>query len=555
MFSDRKFLTIRFSHWGALILAAAACSAPFFFHGIPNGNDLPQHYQFALTFYENLRNGNFYPVWSDASNNGFGDVGIRFYPPLAYYVLVLFRALAGNWFEASALAFGFWFFLSGVGVYLWAREWFGEKASLAGAVVYVFAPYHVNQIYNAFTYAEFAAAAVLPFCFLFVTRVLRRGNMTSVFGLAAAYALLVLTHLPMTVIGSLALAVYALAGLRKKDFFAAGAKLSFAVLAGLAASAFYWVRMVSELNFVRHATEEFTSQSYDFRFNFLAAFLYVTPEVYDDRSLWFSDLMLLATLGLFVPGALIFYSCAKKVERSKLFGVLALIAFAIFISTPLSLFVWENFGFLQKVQFPWRWLAVISMAGAIFAAAGFQHYGQVFRGRLRPLGLISAGFILAGVVFTATQVVKPAIYISRADFAALVGGLRDAPSYDCWLPIWSDKAATASAEWVSIENREVEITEWKAAEKAFRVAGGDTGNARIAVFYYPHWQATVNGEKALIERDDHGAMLIALPERSADVRIFFREPDFVRTANILSITVWLLFAAIIIFLSKNRKYE
>lgn len=540
---------------GLLFLVSAAVTLPIFFYGIPSGNDLPQHYQFALTFNENIQNGIFYPSWSAASNAGFGDVGIRFYPPFSYYVLIVFRLLAGNWYEASVLVFCFWFFIGGTGAYLWAREWFGKQASLCAAVIYILMPYHVNQIYNAFTYAEFAASAILPFCFLFTTRICRKGNFKDVVGLSVFFALLVLTHLPMTVIGSMALLVYALASLEKSRLVSTLAKLFCSVFIGLSASAFYWVRMISELNFVKHSTEEFTSQFYDFHINFLVAFLYVPVSSYNDRSLWFADLMLLITLALILPGALIFYCKTKGTSKPKLYNAAFLLIFAVFISTPLSLFIWDNFKILQKVQFPWRWLAIISLCGVIFTAAGFEYLGECFRTKMRPLALIMVGLIIAGVVFSATQVIKPAVYIPRREFIEKVKKLPDAPSYDCWLAVWSVKTALANTERVSTKDRKVDNIVWNPTTRVFRVAEGEAQTARIATFYYPHWQATINGEEVTIEKDTDGVILIPLPPQQAEVRLFFREPFFVRAANILSAAGWLFLAVFgaIRLLTKYRR--
>ena len=524
-----------------LLLASIIITLPIFYFGIPNGNDLPQHYQFATTFFESLQNGSLYPCWSSASNFGFGDVGIRFYPPFSYYVLIIFRFLTGNWYDASTFTFCFWFFLSGVGVYLWAREWFGEKASLAAGLLYIFAPYHANEIYNAFTYAEFAAASLLPFCFLFATRICRNGKNSDVIGFSIFYALLVLTHLPLAVIGSLGLVVYSLASLQKKYWFSTLIKLGSAGIIGLAASAFYWVRMASELGFVKHATEEFTSNAYDFHFNFLAAFLYVSPTEYNERSLWFADLMLLMTAALFVPGAVIFYSKTTGKIKPKLFNVACLLIFAVFISTPSSLFVWERFGILQKVQFPWRWLAVISMSGMMFAAAGFDYLLDVFRTKMRPLALIAVGLAFAGVVFTATQVIKQAVYASRPDFTEKINKLADTESYECWWVIWSKKEAFSNKEKVSVNDRKVEINDWQPLEKTFSISAGEAQNARIAVFYYPHWQASINDSQIQIEKDDDGTILIPLPKEKTTVKLFFVEPNYTKTANVLSILVWSFF--------------
>src|SRR5262249_8844445 len=151
--------------------------------GIPTGNDLPQHFQFAVTIRNSVEHGVLFPSWAADVNGGFGDAGVRFYPPLSYYVLDVFEWTFGDWFYATAATVCLMFFVGGIGVYLWCREYFSNTASVIGGIVYILVPYRVNEIYNAFTFAEFAATAVLPFCFLFVARICRRGSVYGICGL------------------------------------------------------------------------------------------------------------------------------------------------------------------------------------------------------------------------------------------------------------------------------------------------------------------------------------------------------------------------------------
>ncbi|NJM54354.1 MAG: hypothetical protein HC846_13845 [Blastocatellia bacterium] len=155
---------------------ALLITLPLYFFGIPGGADMPQHFQFASIFYDSLSHGSFFPSWADKINFGYGDVGIRFYPPLTYYVLSFFRLISGSWYDGACLAIVFFFFVGGIGTYLWAREWFSETSALVGALFYLIIPYHLNQIYQATLIAEFAAASIIPFCFLYATRVCRKGN-------------------------------------------------------------------------------------------------------------------------------------------------------------------------------------------------------------------------------------------------------------------------------------------------------------------------------------------------------------------------------------------
>ncbi len=551
-----KTLTVKgYRNLTLIFLASVLVTLPVYFFGIPNGNDLPQHYQFALTFNESLRDGSFYPSFSSASNYGFGDLGVRFYPPFSYYVLVFFKMLIGDWFDASLITFVFWFCLGGIGIYFWAREWFGENASLLAGLIYVFAPYRVNGIYNAFMYAEFAASAILPFCFLFVTRICRRTNFVDVLGLAFFSALLVLTHLPLTVIGSLAMIPYLVFSLPKTKRIRVLARVGLAGSMGLLASSFYWVRMASELNFINHASATFTSKDYDFHSNFVAAFFYVSRIDYIERSIWFLDLMFLMTAFLFLPSALIFFFGVKESDKPRILAVVVLMIASVFMATPLSLPIWENFSLLQRVQFPWRWFTVISMCAALLTAAGSEKLFEYFANRMRPLALFTVGLMFSGGLFTFTQIIRPAVFLSRAGFENTIEKLSEAESYDCWWSVWANKSAFLNREKVSTSNRHINIERWQTTEKEFQISSGESQEARVAIFYYPYWEALVNGKLTDLKIASDGTILIPISQDETRVRLLFREPLRTRVANYSSVATWLILFSTAAFFGFRRRSE
>lgn len=537
-----------------LFAASVVMITPIFFYGIPNGNDLHQHYQFAQAFSTGIGDGDFYLSWSAMSNFGFGDVGIRFYPPFAYYVFAFFETLAGNWFDASLLTFVFWFFAGGAGVYFWAHEWFSENASLSAAIVYIAAPYHVNQIYNAFLYAEFAAAAILPFCFFFATRVCRNGKWLNVLALGIFYGLLILTHLPTALMGSIALLIYSIASFSWTNAIRSLAKSAVSVIVGLLLSLFYWVRMVTELNFLNHVSEEFVQKAYDFHINFVAAYLYVAPADYESRSLMFGDLVFVITLALFVPSAILYFLSQRSEGHPRLLNITAVLAVAIFFATPLSAIVWENFALLQKIQFPFRWMTVITLSGSIFVAAGHEYFVEIFKTKLRPLAILTAGLLAAGLTFTITQVIKPAIFQSREEFTQRMETLPEAKSYECWWTIWSKNAAFDDRDRVKIGERVVEIESWDPTERTFRVQAGEAMNARIATFYYPHWRATINDGRVEVSMDANGVILIPIPADEVQVKLYFEEPKYMLAATATSGLAWFVVAFVwIALITRERK--
>jgi len=530
------------------LLAAAAFFAvfPILLFGIPNSADIAQHYQFAVTFYDSIKDGIWYPGWSYQTNIGFGDVGVRFYPPFSYYVLIFFRALTGEWYYASGAAFFVWFLASGVGVFLWAKEWFSARASFFAAVIYIFIPYHVNELYNSFLYAEFAASAILPFCFLFVARICRRDNNADLAGLAVSYALLILTNLPLALIGSISLLIYALASLEKTNLFRRLFRLGAAVLTGLLASSFYWLKMLLEIGFVKHNTEQFTLDRYDYRLNFAFSYFFTEGGAQTMQTLWFLDTMLLVTLGAFLPCAAIYYLYARSAETPKLFNALILLVFSVFMASAVSEKVWENIAFLQKIQFPWRWLAIVSLTGVIFNAAAFETVVKLFRTEKRWLAFLVFGLIFAAFAFTAVKIMRPVYQYPRADFNPLVERLRTAASYECWMPVWVKNKELQSVQ-ASAEERPREIVSNRQTEKILRFPAGKPAAAEIKTFYYPHWRASVNGENIAVGKADNGAILLQIPAEETVVKLEFVEPFYATASKIVSVLCWLGLSAFGIF--------
>src|ERR1044072_9960109 len=228
----------------AFVIAVSLLAlVPVLVFGVPSNRDLSNHFRFALPFYDAIANGNFYPGWLAESNGGYGDPSFRCYPPALYYLLSLFRFVTGEWYAATLITFALIAVAASLGIYFWARTVLSSSQAMWVALFYAVAPYHLNQLYQATMLAEWAGSAVLPFVFAFLERVCAQGRRRDVAGLAFCYALLVLMHLPLTVIGSMALVVYALvrveAARRVRTFVQIGA----AAALGLGARSIYSVHV------------------------------------------------------------------------------------------------------------------------------------------------------------------------------------------------------------------------------------------------------------------------------------------------------------------------
>ena len=113
------------------LVAGALALLPAVIWGVPNNNDLSNHYHFALPFYEAIQRGDLHPGWLASPNFGYGDTVVRFYPPALYYLLAAGRALAGNWYGGSLLVLSLLSALGSFAFVAYAAHFF-LNSSLAG---------------------------------------------------------------------------------------------------------------------------------------------------------------------------------------------------------------------------------------------------------------------------------------------------------------------------------------------------------------------------------------------------------------------------------------
>ena len=513
---------------GFVFAISLAVMVPTFIWGIPSNLDLSNHFRFALPFHDAISNGHLYPGWLAESNSGYGDPSFRFYPPALYYVLSAARALFGNWYEATLAVFALLSITGGLGMYFWANSFLRDSRAVWVGFFYALAPYHVNQLYQAVMLAEWAAAAVLPFCFAMVERVCDRGKPRDVAGLALAYGIVIYTHLPLAIIGSLALLVYTLARIGGPNKMAKLAKLTTGVALGLAAAALYWVTMVFELRWIA-VNDVDPLASVDYRLNFLLSTF--SP---DNLNVWWMNILTLMTLFLCAPALLLLFRRDAASLRRLARPAILLTAFASFMSLPLSRPIWNVFPPLQETQFPWRWLIVVSMGASIVAAIALPlvaHAPSKFD-RVKRIAIFGA--MAVSIVFTFSHIMREAQYLSPQQFENALTEVRGSASVNYWIPIWARSNPRPMDSAVEVAHRSVVVTSWQPQERKFSVSDGTATELRVKTFYYPHWTATTDGNTLATRPDYDGALLISVPEGSRTVDLEFREPSRTRVSAMMS---------------------
>jgi len=521
---------------GFVFAISLAVVVPTLIWGVPSNLDLSNHFRFALPFHDAIASGHLYPGWLAESNSGYGDPSFRFYPPALYYVLAAARSLFGNWYEATLAVFALLSITSGFGMYFWANSILRDSRAVWVSFFYALAPYHVNQLYQAVMLAEWAGAAILPFCFWMVERVCDRGKPRDVAGLAVAFGILIFTHLPLATIGSLALLVYALVRIGGPHKLATLAKLAAGVVLALTASAIYWVTMVFELRWIGMNDIE-PLASVDYRHNFLLSTL--SPE---NMNVWWMNILTLMTLLLCAPVLLLLFRRDAAPLRRLARPAIILTAFAVFMSLPLSRPIWSVFSPLQETQFPWRWLTLVSMGASILAAVSLP---LLLANTNRMKRIVIFGAMSISIAFTLSHSVREAQYLSPRRFENTLADVRGSSSINYWIPIWARSNPRPMASEVEA-NRSVDITSWEPQHRKFSIAPGQATEIRVRTFYYPHWTASSNGQRLATRPADDGALLIAVPDGATSVDLTFREPSRTRVSGYLSLVGMLFIGSLTI---------
>jgi hypothetical protein len=512
--------------------------------GIPAGHDMPSHLRFAQSLYNSISSGILYPGWIAETNGGFGDAGIRFYPPLLYYLLAATRGVSGSWYNSIIIGFAALSILGAFGTYFWARCFLPRNLATLAGILYAFVPYHVNEFYGASLLAEYAAASVLPFVFAFVLRVCRKQRLNDLIGLAITFALLVLANLPVAVIASLSLFLYALLNIEKRTLWRTLLALAIAVAAGLAASAFYWTTMMAELAWLKRAAlvpnAELTSY-FDYRRNFV-----LSPFSLGNTNSWLASMFTLATLSMAFAPVVMFSSPYRKKLGRGLISVFALFAFSLFMATDLSRPLWAIIPKLKEVEFPWRWLVVSSCALPLLTAASVPFWKEQMRGKFRWAAIVALGGVLFALTYSGARM-RDANYLPRFEFGSAGKAILGNESVDYWLPVWvSQRPAIMPAE-IEARERGFAINSWKPHLRTFWIGSGPAQEIRVRTFYYPYWVAKSSGAILKTRPAPDGSLLISMPGEPAFVQLEFQEPGRKRIAMIVSATFWLMMWLTLLF--------
>jgi hypothetical protein len=538
---DSPLGRIRLAAFGVSLGTALLIVSPFFWLGTASGHDIAFHASSWLDVAGQWKEGILFPRWCEWANNGFGEPRFIFYPPLSWMLgaalgfLVPWNAVPGTFIVLAQT-------LAGISMLALARRFFSTSAALFAAACYAANPYALLVVYMRSDFAEELACSLLPLlllaalqlCGLVENRCRSGSRAMAIFALL--FAGIWLSNAPAGVLASYSMALlFAWAAICQKSLVPLWRGAA-ALTLGFALTAFYLLPAAYEQRWVN--IEQALSSGLQPAQNFL--FTRIADPDHNAFN-WIASSIAILLMALAGASAIVAYRNASKEEFARekrpWQALLLLSAAAEVLMLRSSLILWEHFPKLQFVQFPWRWMGILAVPYAYFAAAAAR--------RWRP-GSVWAAVVCIAVAGTAAFLVHKAWWDSED-----IPGLREAiatgkgfDGTDEYDPATDDHTnLPAKAPPVQILPREgaetpvskatVRILRWTAEEKDLSVTTPQPLRVALRLLDYPAWRIEMNGHRVTPESPESAAQII-LPIDAGSNRVrlsFARTPD--RTLGIL----------------------
>jgi hypothetical protein len=520
------------------LVVALALVAPFFWLGNASGHDFEFHAASWLEVASQWKQHIAYPRWDEWANYGFGEPRFIFYPPLSWMLGAALSFIV-RWNAVPAAFIVLTQTVACLCAFALARRWLAWRGAMAAGIFYAANPYALLVIYMRSDFAEQLAAAFLPLVFLAALElagISERGKCGTAKTKAAAlfaliFAVIWLANAPAGVLASYAMALLfgweALSG-REWRILLRGAG---ALALGLGLTAFYlvpaayeqtWVNIGQVLSTGLLPAENFLytagSDPEHTLFNWIASTIAV--------------LLALVTAGAAMVAIRWVRRANGQIDdaRQKEFRALLVVtAAALLLMLRVTTIFWLVLPKLRFVQFPWRWMAILAVPGAVFL-------GAAARRRLGWLWVIAALAISAG---TGVYLVRHTWW-DADDIPTLRAALGEGKGFegtDEYDPAGDDHTnlpqgaphvrILAAGDEEKPATAAVILQRWTVEDHRLRVHSREPVRLALRLLNYPAWRVEVNGRRVAPEHPEQSEqMIVAVPAGDSQVSI-----EFGRTAD------------------------
>ncbi len=497
--------------------------------------------------FRTLRDFQFPPRYSGALNFGYGYPLFNFAYPFPYYIGIILYFFFHSFLLSIKTIFVLSVFLSSLFMYFAsAKIWNNRLAGVASAILYVYLPYRMVDLYVRGSIGESLSMVIFPLIFYFSIRLFDRPfSRLNVILLSVLIGMLVMTHNIMTILFMPWLVFFVIMRIIKEKRIDVLQSFFLCVGIGGGLSFFFWFPALYEKGLIALSKLPIADRSLYFVNLFqlvIPSWGYAPPTEANGFSYQLGVAhisVVLIALGILVAAI---FKIRLKFPPVKFYSFLLLIIYLAYFVMMFSFtsIIWKTLPLLSEINYPWTILSQLGFISPLLV--GFL----VIEGRFLKYAAIG---LCAVAVGTAIIYAKPVSYNNNPDQYYLTNEATTTSS-DELMPIWvKNKPVRHFDNKVEVLRGDATVKNpyYNSKQIKFEYDASSDAVFKINTIFYPGWKAYINGIEVPVRQDDAtGTMLIDGNKNSSKVYLEFGETLPRTMANGVSIFSIILLLFILI---------
>lgn len=528
-----------------VVLFSIFAIIPLFKAGFPFTNDMPAPVYRLVELDVSIRGGELFPRWSPDLYGGRGAPLFHFYAPLAYYAAEAFNMIGFSAVNSIKAIYVISFPLSGVLMYLFARERMGQNGAIAAAILYMYAPYRFEDVYARGAFSEAFTFVLMPLVLYSFHSLAEKGGTRYITIGSLSFAGLILTHNAIALFFTGFLLFYG--GFLFREFPTSRGALGATFVLGLTLSSFFWLPALTEKEFAG-VEEDILVSNYD---NYFLKPGQLVPSLSDFQTKSNHVNHLAARVGiLHLAGTILTLYYIK----TKYIGFLGLsLAGTLFLMSSFSEFLWEGLPLLRYTQFPFRLFTLVALLTSILGGFLVDRF-LVIPGRRGVIYLVLLSLV---IVHGSLNHIGSEMHFMYEDGDFTPSKIRELntgltykneymPRDGVILPVVESKVETVGGDVTVYHIYELPES------LRFKAAGGG-GKVMINTYYFPGWTVYVDGALTKVVVDEKGLMVIEIGAGVHDVEVQLEDTPVRKFAEAMSFLALLALVLASLFSLKMSK--
>ncbi|MDO8452645.1 MAG: hypothetical protein Q7S79_02740 [bacterium] len=505
-----------------------------------------------LSMEECFKDGQIPCRWTRHMGYGFGYPLFNYYPPLPYLFGEVVRVLGFSYITSVKIAFLFAFLASALTMYIFTKEFWGKTGGLLSAIFYTWAPYHSLDIYVRGAMNEAWALIWFPLILWSSYKLIEGKKFNQVIVLALAWFALLTSHNLMVLIFAPAFALWCLLWIIKNKSWKSIPLIALSGLWGIGLAGFFFFPVLLEKKFVQ--VDSLVAGYYNYIVHYVSLNQLLFSRFWGyGASVWLEDDDMGFQIGYLhwilplVTGSLVFrdFLKNKKLTNVSLVTCFLLLAgwFAAFMAHSRSTFIWRSIPGLEFVQFPWRFLTLVTLFFSS-AVGSLVLFVKDKKKQALLIGVLTVAVVALNINYFKPEKMGP--LTDEQKFSGLAYDLQQTSGIFDYLPNTAKtapKAKQVAVAEVTDQTKGVILNSGQNSNTAwFDVDLKENVQIRIGILQFPGWTVYVDGVRAnsyVDEKEEWGRIYVDVPTGKHSVKAKLENTPPRTVGNAVSVASWL----------------